>query len=519
MEHDVCADDELAEGALRTFEAAGRTILVARSGGACHAVAATCPHAGGPLGEGVLRDGVVICPWHKAAFRVATGERVEPPALDDLQPFPVRVVAGRVRVTVEDEPDRPERIEERVDPAPPASGADPRCMVIVGAGAAGAVAAQTLREAGFTGRVVLIGREDRLPYDRTVLSKYALSGQRGGEKTPLQDAGFYARHGIERVAREVASLDPAARVVTFADGAQLAYDAALVATGGLPRPLGAPGHALRGVHLLRTAGDAEAIVADAGRARRAVVIGAGYIGLEVAGSLRERGLEVAVVAPQQAPLERQLGPEVGGAFRRLHERRGVVFHLGQEVAAIEGDGRVERVRLRSGAVLPAKLVVAGLGVVPATAPLRGIPRRTDEGIDVDARLRVAEGLYAAGDIAAFPLRGDGGRVRVEHWRVAEQHGRVAALNMLGGDVAYDAVPYFWTIHYRKRLDYVGHAEAWDEVVIDGDLEAPEFTAFYVRDGTVRAVAGWGRDLQMASAIGLMTDQRDWSAAELRRALP
>ena len=514
MEHDVCADDELAEGVLRTFEVAGRQILVTRVDGVCHAVGATCPHAGGPLGEGVLHDGVVICPWHKAAFRVATGERMEPPALDDLPRFPVCVTGGRVQVAVEDKPDH-------IDPVPSADGVDPRCMVIVGAGAAGAVAAQTLREAGFAGRVVLIGREDRLPYDRTVLSKYALSGKKGGEKTPLQDAGFYDRHRIERVAREVASLDPIGRVLTFTDGVQVAYDAALIATGGLPRPLGVPGCELRGVHLLRTAGDAEAIVADAGQARHAVVIGAGFIGLEVAGSLRERGLEVAVVAPQHAPLERQLGSEVGGAFRRLHERQGIVFHLGQEVVALEGDeGRVKRVRLGSGAILPAELVVAGLGVVPATELLQGVPRREDKGLDVDARLRVAEGLYAAGDIAAFPLRGDGGRVRVEHWRVAQQHGRVAALNMLGGDVAYDAVPYFWTIHYRKRLDYVGHADTWDEVVIDGDLETPEFTAFYVReqDGTVRAVAGWGRNLDMAAAIGLMTNRCDWSVVELREAL-
>jgi NADPH-dependent 2,4-dienoyl-CoA reductase/sulfur reductase-like enzyme len=179
---------------------------------------------------------------------------------------------------------------------------------------------------------------------------------------------------------------------------------------------------------------------------------------------------------------------------------------------------VQRVRLKSGAVLDADLVVAGLGVTPATDLLQGVRRREDGGLEVDAQLRVADGLYAAGDIAAFPLRGDGERVRVEHWRVAEQHGRVAALNMLGHATAYDAVPYFWTIHYLKRLDYVGHAAAWDDVVIDGDLETPEFTAFYVRNGTVAAVAGWGRDRQMAHAIALITDRRDWTAAELRRAL-
>lgn len=495
---------------MRAVEAGGRKILLARIGGACHAVAATCPHAGAPLNEGVLHGNVVVCPWHKAAFRITTGERVEPPALDNLPRFPVRVANGAVYVTVGDEPGR-------VDPAP-VVGEAPGCIVIVGAGAAGAVAAQTLREQGYAGRVVMIGREDRLPYDRTVLSKYALSGKKGGEKSPLQDAGFYEAHGIERMAREVASVDAAGRKVVFADGNRMGFDAALIATGGAPRPLQVPGADLANVFLLRTPADAEAIVAAAGQARRAVVIGAGFIGVEAAGSLRERGLEVTVVAPQKAPFEKQLGAEIGNVFRRVHEQQGVVFRLGEEVAALEGDGRVQRVRLKSGGALDADLVVVGLGVKPATDILHGATLRRDGGVEVDAQLRAAEGVFAAGDIAAFPLRGDGDRVRVEHWRVAEQHGRVAALNMLGRGVAYDAVPYFWTIHYMKRLDYVGHAERWDELVVDGDLQKPEFTAFYVQNGKVAAVAGWGRDQQMAQAIACFSDRRDWTAAELRRAL-
>lgn len=509
MDHDICADDAVAEGAMRAFEAAGHKILLARVGGRCHAVGATCPHAGAPLSEGVLREGVVTCPWHKAAFRVATGERVEPPAVDDLPHFPVRVMNGRIVATVADQPDH-------VPPVTEAS--DSRCMAIVGAGAAGFVAAQTFRDAGFAGRVILIGQESRLPYDRTVLSKYALSGAEGGEKTPLQDEAFYARHRIERLTREVVSLDPASRTIAFADGTDLRYDAALLATGGVPRRLEVPGAELRGVHLLRTPEDAEAIVRSAETATHAVVIGAGFIGLEAAASLRERGLEVAVVAPQDAPLERQLGPEVGNVFRRVHEREGVAFHLGHDVASLEGDDRVERVRLKSGEVLPADLVVAGLGVVPATDLLRGVGRRKDGGLDVDTRLRVVDGLHAAGDIAAFPLYGSGPRIRIEHWRVAEQQGRIAALNMLGRALPYDAVPYFWTIHFLKRLDYVGHVETWDDVVIDGDLETPEFAAFYVKDGKVEAVAGWSRDQQMAVAIGLMTGRRDWTVADLRRAL-
>jgi NADPH-dependent 2,4-dienoyl-CoA reductase/sulfur reductase-like enzyme/nitrite reductase/ring-hydroxylating ferredoxin subunit len=508
MEQEICKDGDVTEGAMRAFEAGGKTLLVARSGGVCHAVGATCPHAGAPLAEGVLHDGMIICPWHKAAFRLATGTCTEPPAVDDLPHYPVRVANDRVLVNTQVAPRRPAR-----------SGAvDLRSIVIVGAGAAGASAAQTLREAGFAGRVVMVSREDRLPYDRTVLSKYALSGKQGGEKTPLQDAAFYNGQRIERMTGEVTAIDPASRTIGFADGKELRYDAALVATGGMPRPLQVPGHALPGNFLLRGPDDADAIVRAARGARRAVVVGAGFIGLEAAAALRERGLDVAVVAPQRTPLEDKLGPEVGSAFRHVHEQQGVVFHLGEEVAAVEGDGRVEQVRLKGGAVLEADLVVAGLGIAPAAGVVRGVPLRPDGGLDVNAELRVTGSLYAAGDIAAFPLYGGGVRVRVEHWRVAEQHGRVAALNMLGHGVPYQAVPYFWTISYLKRLDYVGHAEDWDGVVVDGDLVKPEFTAFYVRDGMVQAVAGWSRDQAMATAIPLMTERHDWTVAELRQAL-
>jgi pyruvate/2-oxoglutarate dehydrogenase complex dihydrolipoamide dehydrogenase (E3) component len=217
-------------------------------------------------------------------------------------------------------------------------------------------------------------------------------------------------------------------------------------------------------------------------------------------------------------LERQLGLEIGAVFRWVHEKQGVVFHLGEEVAAIEGEGRAERVRLESGRVLAADLVVVGLGIVPATGFLPPDARRQDHGIDVDAHLRLAEGHYAAGDVAAFPLYGTGDRIRVEHWRVAEQHGRVAALNMLGRAVNYTSVPYFWTIHYRQRLDYVGHAECWDEVIIDGDLREPKFIAFYVQAGVVKAVAGWGRDHAMAAVIPLMTERHDWTTGALCNAL-
>ncbi len=511
MERDAGAECELAEGQMRAAEIAGKKLLLTKTGGACHAIGETCPHAGGPLSKGVLRDDVVTCPWHKAAFRVTTGERLEPPAMDDLPRYSVRVANGRIMVGLDGDP-------VRTAPAASAGAADARCMAIVGAGAAGTAAAQRLREVGFAGRLVLISEEDRLPYDRTVLSKYALSGKKGGEKTPLQDADFYERHRVERVTRTVRALDPAAREITFQDGGSLAYDAALLATGGVPRRLGVPGEDLPGVFTLRTPRDAEAIASAAASSRSAVVAGSGFIAMEAAASLRERGLAVTVVAPQAVPFERQLGRELGEVFRRVHESQGIAFRLGDEIAAMEGGTRVERVRLKSGAYLEASLVVVGLGISPATGMVHGVTPREDGGLPVDAHLRVAEGLYAAGDIAAFPLGGDGERVRVEHWRVAEQHGRLAAGNMLDAAAPYDAVPYFWTIHFMKRLDYVGHAEHWDDIVIEGDLQEPSFVAYYVQDGRVAAVAGWGRDRQMAAVVGLMTERKGWDVSALRAAL-
>ena len=510
MEHDAGASSDLADGKMSGVEIGGRKILLVRVNNTCRAVENRCPHAGAPLDQGILFGDVVICPWHKAAFHVATGRCSEPPAVDDLPSFPVHETDGRIVVSV--------ATNEVVHAPHIAYGNDKRCLAIVGSGAAGAVAAQTLRDEGFSGRVLLIGRENLLPYDRTVLSKYTLSGKQGGEKTPLQESDFYAQNRIERVAGNVLSIDPASRRINFADRPQITYDAALIATGGIPRKPDLPGSALAGVFTLRSAADARAIVAASVTAKYAVVAGSGFIAMECAASLRERGLDVTLVAPQSVPFERQLGKEVGQAFRVVHEGQGIKFRLGDEISAIDGERGVQRVRLRSGQVLHADLVVFGLGVSPATGMLADIAKLDDGGVPVDSRLRVTDELYAAGDIAAFPLYGNGERIRVEHWRVAQQHGRIAALNMLGGDQAYDAVPYFWTIHFMKRLDYVGHAETWDEVVIDGDLNKPDFTAYYVKGRIVSAVAGWDRDTEMAAATMLMTGHAKWSVEDLRKAM-
>ena len=277
--------------------------------------------------------------------------------------------------------------------------------MIAGAGAAGAVAAQTLREAGFGGRIVMLDRENRVPYDRTVLSKYALSGEPGAEKTPLQVQSFYKSHKIERRTAEIVRLDAASRRIECADGIVLHYDTALLATGCTPRRPDIPGMHLNNVFALRCRADADAILAQAERIERAVILGASFIGMEVAASLRERGLEVTVVGKEKTPFKKLLGSDVGSAFASLHAQRGVEFRFGRSVHAIEGKCAVEAVRLNDGETIPAELIVIGLGVQPATGYLQGVALNGDGGIPVDAHLRASDGLFAAGDIRAFRFAG------------------------------------------------------------------------------------------------------------------
>jgi apoptosis-inducing factor 3 len=304
----------------------------------------------------------------------------------------------------------------------------------------------------------------------------------------------------------------ARREARCAEGEVIAYDTALVATGGTPIKPTIPGAHLRNVFPLRSVADADAILAQAERSERAVVIGVGFIGMEVAASLRERGLAVTVVGREAVPFQKQLGEEVGRAFVTLHKQHGVAFRFGTAVQALAGEQAVKSVVLETNERLDADLVVLGLGVKPATGFLRGIALNDDGGIKVDRNLRAADGLYAAGDIARYVYRGQD--LRVEHWRVAQQHGRVAALNMLGRTVPYDAVPVFWTIQYFKQLDYIGHASSWDKVVIHGDMEKPEFLAYYVKDGRVAAAAGFDRGDDTAALIALFRRRQDWTADEL-----
>ncbi|HEX8423452.1 MAG TPA: FAD-dependent oxidoreductase, partial [Pyrinomonadaceae bacterium] len=281
-------------------------------------------------------------------------------------------------------------------------------------------------------------------------------------------------------------------------GESLGYDALLVATGGESRKLNIPGADLKNVCVLRSFADADSIMEVASRSTRAVVVGASFIGMEVAHSLAERGLEVTVVAPSGEPFEHTLGAEVGALFRRLHESHNVRFKLGSIVYRFAGSTHVQAVVLESGERIETDMVVAGVGVQPVTGFLDGVRLNDDGGVFVETPLRAAEDLYAAGDIACYPDRRTGERVRIEHWRTAQQQGRTAAHNMLGRDVPFDGVPFFWTRQFDAGLLYVGHASAWDEIIYQGEVSSGDFLAFYAKDGRVLAVAGMNRERDMAA---------------------
>lgn len=460
-------------------------IVLPRAAGELRAFQGECPHAGAPLADGALCHGRLICPWHKAAFRAEDGALCEPPALDSLKRYPLEVRGDEV--WVDDQPIADPHI-------PPAD--DTRTFVIVGAGAAGTACAAALREKGFGGRIKMIDREPDAGYDRTVLSKFVLAGEMSPEETPpLRDEDFYKEQRIERIQGEISSLDAAAKTLHLRDGQTVNYDAAVLATGGEPNPLELPGADLPQVFLLRSKAQAEQIMNAAAPDQRAVIIGDSFIALECASALRQHGLDVTVLARHAVPFAAQFGDAVGKAIRALHEENGVKFVTEHEAQEITGSGKVEAVLLDNGLRLSADLVVAGVGVHPATEAFASLPREKDQSLRVDDGMRVAEGLWAIGDIATFPLSGQ--PQRIEHWRLAQQHARIAAANMLGGNEHYLDVPFFWTWHFGKNYEYLGHAEQWDEVEFMGEPEQPPFIGLFGKNGIVVAAVACEKERAMA----------------------
>lgn len=523
-DHRACSLADLAPGTMRAEEVEGVNVLLVRLADRIHAVHGACTHYGAPLAEGALRidaDGArVICPWHHACFDVQTGDQCEPPGLDALPRYPVRLDGDDVYVTVPVGSERGDAPGSRTPMMAARDSGDDRAAVIVGAGAVAQHAAERLRQCGWTGRVVIIGPESAPPYDRTNCSKSYLQGAMQEDAMPLRSAEFYRQHDIERLEARVTSLDADARAITLATGETLVYDGAILATGGTPRPLDAPGADLPGVHALRSLGDSRALREAARDAARVVIVGASFIGMEAAFSLRKLGVEhVTVVAPGDVPFAGVFGEAVGRRIQKLHEENGVTFALGSKVEAITGEARARGVRLESGDEIDADLVLVGIGVTPATDYAEGaLERRDDGGITTDASLRAADRVWAAGDIAAFPDPRADRRVRIEHWRLAAQHGRLAADNLvraLGarqGDTreepkAFDGAPFFWTAHFGTNFRYVGHAEDFTDILYDGDPADGPFIAYYIEGegemARVAAALGTGRDADLAALHHLL----------------
>jgi NADPH-dependent 2,4-dienoyl-CoA reductase/sulfur reductase-like enzyme/nitrite reductase/ring-hydroxylating ferredoxin subunit len=468
----------LAEGQMLVGHAAGEAVLLARSSGRVFAVGAHCTHYGAPLADGLLQGDTVRCPWHHACFSLANGEVLRAPARDPLACYQVEQRADKLYVLG----------KRSVSSAQPIQ--KPSEIVIVGAGAAGNSAAEKLRREGYTGNITLLGAEGSLPVDRPNLSKDYLAGTAPEEWIPLRPSEFYREQRIELLQTKVSSIDPSSKSVMLADGSRLSYDALLLATGAAAIRLNIPGGGLPHVYTLRTLADSRAIIAASQSAKHAVLIGAGFIGLEVAASLRARGVEVTVVAADHLPLARVLGDALGHAVQKLHESHGVQFRLGVRPKAINASA----VFLEDGSELAADLVVFGVGVKPALELAENAGISVDRGVLVDRYLRTsAPDVFAAGDVARFPDPRTGQPIRVEHWVVATRQGEVAAANLLGKNQPYDTVPFFWSAHYDCTISYLGHAESWERVDIVGDLGALDCAVAFRSGDRTLALATIARD--------------------------
>jgi apoptosis-inducing factor 3 len=513
----VAKINDLQNGQMQQIEVENSQILLSRINDQYYATSAFCTHYGAPLAKGVLCGERIVCPWHNACFNAIAGQQEEPPGLDSLTHFAVRVEGEQIFVNLPDEITQKRTLSmARHEPS-----IDSRTFVILGAGAAGMAAVEMLRQKGFQGKVILIGAEAHLPYDRTKLSKNYLQGDGDAESLSVRNREFYDQHNIElRFGQAVTEVDAVNQKITFADHSELEFDSLLIATGGLARKLDVPGSDLANIFTIRQPEDTDSILELVKNVQQAVVIGSSFIGMEAAASLNQQGLDVTVVSPSKVPFEKVLGERLGKMFQQVHESQGVKFKFETKAVEFAGNEQVEQVILDDGSKLAADLVILGIGVQPNTSYLQGVKlNEKDHSIPVNNYLQTEiNDIYAAGDLASFPYAPMNKSTRIEHWRLAAQQGRIAAANMLNNDQLQEVeriVPFFWSNQYDLKLRYVGHVEKWDEIQIAGNLDSPEFLAYYLKNDQIMAVAGINRDRDLAAISELMRSQKMPTAAAVK----
>lgn len=480
--------NSVSDGGMVEGRVGDEEVLLTRRGSEFIAIGARCTHYGGPLAEGLIVGGEIRCPLHHACFSLKTGEVLRNPAFDPIPCWRVEQIGNTVFVREKLPPTEPKTASRGTEVQ-----AHPESIVIVGGGAAGMAAAVTLRREGYGGPLTMLSADSDPPCDRPNLSKDYLSGNAPDDWMPLRPADFLSDQRIELVLdSRVASLDPRKREVRLEDGKAYRFGVLLLAIGAEPVTILVPGADDSQLRYLRSWSDARNLIKAAASAKQVLIVGASFIGLEVAASLRERGIAVHIVAREGEPFEHVFGKEIGRSIRELHEAHGVAFHRGETIARVDGRKAI----LTKGTVVEVDFVVLGIGVRPAVTLAEKAGLKVDNGVLVDEFLETsAKGIFAAGDIARWPNGRSGQLTRIEHWVVAERMGQTIARNMLGRRERFDAVPFFWTQQYDLTVRYIGHAEKWDSAEMDGSLQARDCAVTYKLGDHVLAVATIGRDFE------------------------
>ncbi|KAM4699305.1 apoptosis-inducing factor 3-like isoform 1-T2 [Discoglossus pictus] len=511
---ELCGESELENGEMREFQVQGHPILLVNSNGVFSAVGSKCSHYGAPLSKGVLVGDRVRCPWHGACFNIKTGDIEEFPGLDSLPCFKVTVENGKVNITTSKT--ALEKVK-RVKSMSSYCEDDRSTVAIIGAGPAALVCAETLRQEGYTGRIVMVTREKHVPYDRPKLSKVMNANPVDIYLRPVE---FYTDHDIEVwTEKEVVSVNTDEEKLQFKEGSFLHYSQLLIATGSSPRALHCPGSDLQNVFLLRTPEDANAI-SEKAVGKNVVVVGSSFIGMEVAAFLSDKASSVSVIGHSAVPFQVVLGQQIGEVAMKLLQERGVTFHMKTEAKELRGDnGKVKEVILKNGSQIPADLVVAGIGVTPVSEFLKGSKVAVDRkgAIYVDQHMRSSvPNIFAAGDVVSFPLSMmEGHRANIGHWQMAHAHGRIAALNMLSKHTPVNSVPYFWTSLLGKSIRYAGFGEGHTEIVLKGNLEEFKFLAFYIKDDYVAAVSSMNSDPLVSEVAEVLLSGRKITKKEVQ----